>query len=184
VFGTLSTIGGIPPEDFVLTASPLRVGGLVLHGLWLWAGIAVLGGWMATRDRPGRGRAAVGGAAAQVAAVVAYYLVGAAVGSEGPPVSWLEMAIYSGAALVVGPLLGVVGGLSRRTDLVGLLAGLVVPVAGLVELLDPAPGSPTPDPARAPARLITAALVVALTVAVVLRHRGRRGSAAGAALDR
>src|SRR4051812_44695672 len=78
LFGTAATLLNVGPGDHVLDASLRRTASLVVNSSAGWAGIAVLGGWLAGST----GRGLVAGPVVLVVAVVAYYVVGAVAGSE------------------------------------------------------------------------------------------------------
>ena len=181
VFGAAATWLNVPPRDHVLHASARRVASLVVNAGAAWAGVAVLGGWLLGSVR----RGVLGGPLALVAAVAAYYLLGAVVGSEDPGGSSTLIAFYGCFALLAGPPLGAVGGALRKRNGVGLVAALVLPLGAAVELAWRAssPGL-QPDPARPAANLVLFVLALSGAAAAVLAHRrcrGRRAAAGGRA---
>lgn len=106
----------------------VRAASRVLNAASVWASLGLLAGWLARV--PARG--ALAGPLALSAGLVGYYLpyqVRAAV--EDAPVSsswWALVALWLAVAVLAGPLLGVVGALMRRPDLLGLLACAALPV--------------------------------------------------------
>jgi len=172
-FGAVSTWLNVPCGDVVLDASARRVASLVVNAGAAWAGVAVLGGWLLGSVRQGL----LAGPVALVPAVVVYYVLGAAVGSENPGGSADLIVFFSLYALVAGPPLAAVGALLRRRDLVGLVAALVVPVGVCVKLVWRSSVALPSDPARPAADLVLLALALAGAAAAVTRHlRAARGS--------
>jgi hypothetical protein len=123
----------------------VRAGGLEQDGLWraasmvlnsgsAWAALAVVGGWLIGRPLAG----AVAGTVALVAAVVGYYAFGVLAGdrtSVGFAGVGAAVRMWALLAVVVGPVLGLVGALVRRPGLIGLVAVLVVPVGVVLEMV-------------------------------------------------
>src|SRR5947209_17873740 len=99
---------------------------LVLNAACVWAGVGVLAGRVQKRAAP----AARTGAAGLFLTVLAYYVVGE-LRAEGTPVFSLSphTELWLFAAAIAGPPLGMVGLWTRRRDLLGLAARLVVPAA-------------------------------------------------------
>lgn len=126
---------------------------MLLNAGFIWAGAAVLGGWIVARS--GRRAGAAAGFAALTFAVSGYYLYGAALGDRAQGgLSALSgvIRLWLLASVVAGPLLGLVGSWTRRHDLLGLVARLVVPVGAVVEMLVVGrlgPGTFRVDPALA-----------------------------------
>ncbi len=167
VFGAAATWLNVPPRDYILDASARRVASLVVNSGALWAGTAVLGGWLMGSVR----RGFLGGPLALVPAVVVYYLLGAVVGSENADGSPDLVVFFSLVALITGPALGAVGGLIRRRSSLGLVAALVPPPGVGLELAwRSATAELQPDPARRTADLILIALALAAAAAAVIRH--------------
>lgn len=111
-----------------------RAVSMLLNAGCVWAGLAVLGGWIL--GTPWRGAlAGVGSLASAVGAYYGYGLISgdrAGIGfggTSGTVRMWLVLAV------VAGPLLGSAGALARRSGLVGTIAALVVPVGATVEML-------------------------------------------------
>lgn len=166
LFGAVATLLNVPTGGAVLDDSPQRVASLVVNSGAAWAGTGVLGGWLVGSVV----RGLVGGPLTLVAAVVAYYLLGALAGSEHPGGSGEQIILFSVVALVVGPALGAVGGAVRRRDLLGLVAALVAPVGVGAERVwrSSIIGLP-PDPARPAADVILIALALVGTVVAMVR---------------
>lgn len=131
----LSSPAAGPGEDAAWT-SIARVLGFLLDAGWAWAALAVAAGWRAG----GRTRGAVAGAAALLAATTAYYLMDSCLRDE--PFTWYlsELGYWWLASLVLGSALGWVGAHIGRPGVVGLVAGLVVPVGAAVQMAVLAPG--------------------------------------------
>ncbi|GAA3606977.1 hypothetical protein GCM10022199_08440 [Marihabitans asiaticum] len=142
----------------------------------VWAGLAVLAGWLVARPLG----ALVAGPISGVASLAAHYGIGQLTGlmpagSASDNLSWFV------AALLTGPPLGLVGWLARRDDLLGLLARLVVPLGAVLEpiLLGWfAPHALATQPDRISGWVAGGVLVLAGLVggAVVLRRRQRVAS--------
>ncbi len=94
----------------------------------VWAGLAVLSGWLVRRP----GQAFAAGIVALLIALVVHYGVGLIFGIFDPDV-WTENSYWFQVAVVVGGPLGLVGAIARRPDLWGVVARLVVPVGALLE---------------------------------------------------
>lgn len=170
LFGAAATLLNTPPNDYILDDSPRRVASLVVNSGAAWAGTGVLGGWLLGSAL----RGLVGGPVALVAAVVAYYLLGAVVGSENPDGSADQIALFSLISLLAGLVLGAVGGTIRRRDVPGLVAALVVPVGVCAEIWRSFIVELQPDPARPAADIVLLTLAVAgAAVAVARSLRGR-----------
>ncbi|MEO8468074.1 MAG: DUF6518 family protein [Chloroflexota bacterium] len=123
----------------------VRAGGLEQDGLWratsmvlnsgsAWATLAVVSGSLIGRPFA----AALGGTIALMCAVAGYYAFGVVVGDRAQ----VGLAGVSGAvrmwailAVVVGPVLGFAGSQIRRSGIIGFVAGLIVPVGIVVEML-------------------------------------------------
>jgi len=95
---------------------------------WAWAALAVLAGWLVARRRGGGITVpALAGCVALAAATVADYGLNALFDDAALQVPattfWLSRSV------VLGPILGAAGALTRRPDLVGILTGLLVPWA-------------------------------------------------------
>ena len=132
-----------------------EVASKLLDAGWAWAGLAVAMGWMAGAGA----RGAVAGVLALLAATTAYFGMDSLL-LEGSPEGtfadyWYEMRFWWLASVVLGPALGVVGASIGRPGVIGLLAGLTVPVGATVQMIW-LTGSPPleVDPAMDWARMI------------------------------
>lgn len=94
----------------------------------VWAGLAVLSGWLVRRPV----QAVAAGVTACLLALVAHYGVGSVLGQFDSGV-WADNAYWFAAAVVLGGPLGLVGAIARRPARWGLAARLVVPVAAVLE---------------------------------------------------
>ncbi|WP_425460199.1 hypothetical protein [Herbidospora galbida] len=153
-FGALTSLANALSGDFAdLESREYTTSGwsvpeivsVVLDSGWAWAGLAIAVGWLLTRGTSG-GRAslvrgAVVGPVALVTAVAAYALVDTA--RSGAPLSdWIhsEPYVWWIAAVVFGVPLGVVGACAHLPGVVGLLAGLTLPVGAAVQMVLLPPG--------------------------------------------
>ena len=169
LFGTIATLLNTSPGDDVLSDSPRRVASLVANSGAAWAGTAVLGGWLVGSTL----RGLIAGPVVLILAVIAYYVVGAAAGTENPDGSVDEITRWALVSLLAGPALGAVGGSLRRRDVLGLVSALVVPLGVFVEHAWRA--SVVADPARQLADIVLVTLAsVGVAVAVVRYVIGRR----------
>ncbi|GAB3261799.1 hypothetical protein GCM10027425_25400 [Alteromonas gracilis] len=100
----------------------------VLNSGTVWAGLSVLAGWLVRRPA----LAAAAGAGAGLLALLVHYGAGVALGVFGTD-AFSSNATWFAAAVVAGPALGLVGAAARRTEALGLLARLVVPVGAVLE---------------------------------------------------
>ena len=110
---------------------------IVLDGGWAWAGLAVAAGWLG--GTPARG--ALAGVLALLAATTAYYGLDSVLRDESFAVYWPELQRWWLASVAGGAALGAVGAYVGRPGARGLLAGLVVPVGALVQMVTLPPGS-------------------------------------------
>lgn len=107
----------------------------LLDSGWAWAALAVLVGRLAGTDPRLRRAAlhgALTGAAALLLATVAYYGTDSLFGVD---TAWWISRFWLIRAVVFGVPLGVVGACLRRHGVLGLLAGLVVPVGAAANML-------------------------------------------------
>lgn len=107
---------------------------LVLNAGFVWAGAAVLCGWLMVRPR----WAAPAGSVVLLCAVGFYYVVGATLGDRttvGLGALSGAAGLWLAAALVAGPLLGLAGALIHRGGIAGTLAALIVPAGAAAEIL-------------------------------------------------
>ena len=176
VFGTITTVLNTPPGDYVLDDSPRRIASLVLNSGAAWAAVAVLGGWLIGSTL----RGVIAGPVALFLAVVAYYVVGAAAGSENPDGSVDQLIYFGLVALLVGPMLAAVGGGIRRRDVLSLVSALVVPLGVYAEAIWRASiVQVQSDPARLPADIVLITLATGGAGVAVARYVAhRRGDAA------
>ncbi len=125
VWGALSSFTNAEASPFGVAVA------VVVNAGWAWAGVAVAAGWVV--------RTVVRGAAAGVLALfamtTAYYGMDSILRDEPFGSYWYEMRVWWLASLVFGAVLGAIGGSIRRPGLVGLLAGLAVPVGATVEMI-------------------------------------------------
>lgn len=94
----------------------------------VWAGLLILAGWLVRR--PAQAMAA--GIVAGVTSLVVHYGLGLLFGMFDGDV-WRDNWVWFAAALIFGPPLGLIGAAARRSDLLGLIARLVVPVGAMAE---------------------------------------------------
>lgn len=118
---------------------------------WAWAALAVAVGWMAGASAR---RAAIAGVLALLAATTTYYGMDSILREEPFAGYWGEMLFFWMMSVVSGPALGVVGASIRRPGVIGLLAGLTVPVGATVEMIWLEPDPLVSDPALELARVI------------------------------
>lgn len=113
-----------------------RALGMLLNAGFVWAGAAVLAGWLVGSSC--RLSGPVAGFVVLACAVGGYYVYGVTLGDR----SGLGLGALSGvirlwmtASVVLGPALGLAGCWTRRRDTLGSLARLVVPVGAALEML-------------------------------------------------
>ena len=123
----VTTLSQLEGEADTLLASRLTLSQLVNAGT-VWAGLAVLSGWLVRRPAP----AVAAGVVALLTACVVHYGVGMAFGMFDLNV-WTANLHWLLAAMVVGGPLGLVGAIARRSDPWGVAARLVVPVGAVLE---------------------------------------------------
>lgn len=114
-------------EADTLLAVRFTVSKLVNAGV-VWAALPVFAGWWVRR----RWSAAAAGVLVCLTALGVHYGVGQAFGQFDSSV-WSDNLFWFVAAAVMGGPLGLVGATARRTDPLGLLAKLVVPVGAVLE---------------------------------------------------
>ncbi|MEO5982449.1 MAG: hypothetical protein ABIQ13_09065 [Pedococcus sp.] len=122
-----TTTSQMEAESNTLLAVRTTVSMLVNAGT-VWAGLAVLSGWLVRRPVG----AFAAGVIALLVALVVHYGVGLLLGMFDPDV-WTENQLYFLAAVVLGGPLALVGAIARRPDLRGVLARLVVPAGAVLE---------------------------------------------------
>ncbi len=151
-----------------------EVGSLLLDVGWAWAAVAVAAGWLAGAI----GRAAAAGAVSLLTATAAYFFMDSLLRDESLVGYAGETRRWWLASLMLGPFLGAAGASLVRSGVIGLLAGLIVPVGALVQTFFLQPGLPSSSrPAAVWAVAIVAAAAVASTSLVVARfvtQRSRR----------
>jgi hypothetical protein len=123
----MTTTAQLSGEDPVIAALRKTVSKLASAGV-VWAGVAVLGGWLVRPTWLGM----LAGTTGLLTALVAHYGAADLTGLMSSA-TWSNNREWFLAALVLGPPLGLIGGLARRVDLWGLLARLVVPAGALIE---------------------------------------------------
>ena len=148
------------------TRSSRRSCSIILDVGWAWAALAVAAGWLA--GAPVRG--ALAAALALLAATTAYYALDSVLREEPLTSYWPELQRWWLASVACGPVLGAVGAFIGRGGVQGLLAGLVVPVGALAQMVVLPPGSgnliATPEMRLAWAIVLAASCVVAGVVVV------------------
>lgn len=158
-----------------------RAVSMVLNAGFVWAGAAVLAGWLLAERR--LARTAVAGICTLLTAVLAYYTYGVLIGDRAAggldTVSGM-VRLWAGAALVVGPVLGALGALCRSTGLPGVLARLVVPSGAIFEMvvlrgLDEESFRVDPVLARTQAAIVAIAALSILAAVVAARRRSTPG---------
>lgn len=123
----VTTLSQLEGKANTLLAGRLTLSQLVNAGT-VWAGLAVVSGWLVRRPVP----AVAAGVVALLTACVVHYGVGIAFGMFDPDV-WTANLHWLLATMVVGGPLGLVGAIARRLDLWGLAACLVVPAGAVLE---------------------------------------------------
>lgn len=123
----ITTIAQMSGQANEVLAVRLTISKLVNSGT-VWAGLGIVAGWWV-----GRWTWAIPGAVlACGTALVAHYAVGQAVGLFDATV-WLANLLWFVAALLVGPVLGLIGALARHTGPLGTAAALVLPLGAVTE---------------------------------------------------
>jgi hypothetical protein len=113
--------------------SNLRALGMITDTVSIWVLAAVLGGWLLAR----KPWTALGGLVVLASGFVAWFVYLASrpggsfdLGALGP-----EPRAWAIAGLVVGPLFGLLGGVSRSSSIVGVCARISAPVALVAEIV-------------------------------------------------
>ncbi len=122
-----TTMSQIEAEANTLLAVRTTISMLVNAGT-VWAGLAVVSGWLVRRPV----QAFAAGVVALLVALVVHYGVGLILGMFDQNV-WTENQYFFQAAVVLCGPLGLVGAIARRPDLWGVVARLVVPAAAVLE---------------------------------------------------
>ncbi len=96
---------------------------------WAWAGVAIAAGWLAGTGA----RGALAAVLTMFAATTAYYGMDSVL--RGTPIAtfWSELRLWWFGSSVAGPVLGLVGANIRRPGVVGLVAGLTLPVGAVLQ---------------------------------------------------
>ena len=161
-------------KDWTWVTQGAEVGSLLLDVGWAWAAVAVAAGWLAG----GIGRAAAAGAVSLMSATASYYVMDSLLRDESLTGYLGETRYWWLASLTLGPPLGVVGAGLLRYGVIGLLAGLTVPVGALVQtvFLQPGLASSSREAADWALVIVSAAAVasISLVVARFLTQRSRR----------
>ena len=132
-FGAATSLSNAGASQFAVVVS------IILDVGWAWAGLAVAAGWLA--GAPARG--ALAAVLALLAATTAYYALDSVLREEPFALYWPELQRWWLASVACGPALGAVGAYVGRGGVRGLLAGLVVPVGALVQMVVSRPGPGT-----------------------------------------
>lgn len=123
----MTSVSQLEGRADTLLASRLTLTQLVNAGT-VWAGLAVVSGWLVRRPAP----AIAAGVVALLTACVVHYGVGTAFGMFDRDV-WAANLIWLLAAVVVGGPLGLVGAIAHWADPWGVAARLVVPFGAVLE---------------------------------------------------
>lgn len=124
---------GLAGTRWTWVSDVAEVGSLLLDVGWAWAAVAVAAGWLGGAGAIGRG--AVTGMVSLMAATAAYFVMDSLLREESVTGYLGEARYWWLASLTLGPLLGAVGASLVRFGVIGLLAGLIVPVGALVQTL-------------------------------------------------
>jgi hypothetical protein len=144
---------------------------LILDSGWAWAGAAVLSGWLACRAGGRLWAAAASGSLALIVGTLIFY-------------GWrrqLDTPIteyWLAASVIVGPVLGLVGGLTRRPGWIGALAAMVVPAGAVLNILW-RPVDPNSPLALSITVLIVGTASTATATILFRAARSRRRSSSG-----
>ncbi|BEL05047.1 hypothetical protein Q0Z83_032380 [Actinoplanes sichuanensis] len=123
----VTTLSQLEGKADTLLAGRLTLSQLVNAGT-VWAGLAVISGWLVRRPAS----AVAAGIVALLTACVVHYGMGLAFGMFDPDV-WTANLYWLLAAMVMGGPLGLVGAIARRLDWWGIAARLVVPIGAVLE---------------------------------------------------
>ena len=167
-WGVLSSVTNAAASSLGAAAS------LLVNSGFAWAAVAVAAGAL-LRRRP---QGALAGVLALLTMTTAYYGADSVLRREAFSMYLAELQFWAVAALLLGSVLGFVGASTGRPGVVGLLAGLTVPVGAAVEMfwLPRWPTGPTAPPALDEVRigvLAVAALAAAVVIAAHARRPGR-----------
>lgn len=177
-FGALDAVLGIlaAPHDLgvevTILGIVLGVASLLINAGWAWAGLGIGVGRLVARSgtRPTWLWGAVAGTVALAAASVAYYLLKNVMLGQ-PPGSFGSLQFWSIAAVVLGPLLGAIGAWTRRPGIGGWLAGLVLPVGAVAQMVVLPPGRDALVGTGQVIVCVGAALLAVVVTARFLRQR-------------
>jgi len=123
----VTTTSQLEADANTLLAVRTTISKLVNAGT-VWAGLAVVSGWLVRRPV----HAVAAGVVALLVALVVHYGVGSGLGMFEPSI-WTDNREWWAAAVVLGGPLGLVGAIARRPDRWGVVARLVVPLAAVLE---------------------------------------------------
>jgi hypothetical protein len=141
---------------------------LILDSGWAWAALAVAVGCRTTRWTHG----AMAGMAALGAASLAYFACDALF--QDVSLSWGELGFWWVASVLFGLPLGIVGVAMRRPGLIGLFAGLVVPLGATMQMIVLPPRPDSPAGAFARAAVCASAALAAIAFVIWWRNTNRR----------
>lgn len=164
---------GLEGTRWTWVSDVAEVGSLLLDVGWAWAAVAVAAGWVGGAGAIGRG--AVAGIVSLMAATAAYFVMDSLLREESVNGYLGEARYWWLASLTLGPLLGAVGASLVRFGVIGLLAGLIVPVGALVQTLFMQPDlAASSRPERVWALGIVSAAAIACISLVVARFALQR----------
>lgn len=143
---------------------------LILDAGWAWAAAAVLAGWLARRAGGRLWTAAIAGSLALIVGTFIFYGWRRELGSP-------STGYWVAASVIFGPVLGLIGSLTRRRDWIGALAALVVPAGAVLNTLW-LPVDPNSPLAHSITVLIFGASSAAAVVILVRAAHPRRQSTA------
>lgn len=165
-----------------------EVASKLLDAGWAWAGLAIAVGWLAGSTA----RGAIAGSLSLLAATAAYFGMDSILWNEPGidvglldrlsflylywPDFWPEIRFWWLASVVLGPVLGVVGASIKRPGVIGLLAGLTLPVGATVQMIW-LTGNPPPEVSPEPAMDWARAIVwvaTAVGAGVIIARFGAR----------
>lgn len=127
LISNITSMAQLSGEDNVVLAIRLVVSKLVNSGT-VWAGLAVLAGWLVRRPVPAMAAAVI----CCEFALAAHYTLGMLIGIMDADI-WASNSHWFSSAAIFGAPLGLAGALAHRTDVLGLIARLVVPLGAVSE---------------------------------------------------
>jgi hypothetical protein len=147
---------------------------LILDAGWAWAAAAVLAGRLVGRHRS-LVAAALSGASTLVFATIAYY--GTDIVFDGDDLWNTTTRYWLTGSVVLGPVLGAAGALSRGPGPVGVLAALLVPAGAALQmaLLPPPRESLMAEPVRLTVWTAAATATVLILATAGSRRADRTG---------